>query len=182
MLVWWIILTVTGPRRSGPDFEGDGRWVHIQLGAQRLHLYRAGQLLVSYPISSGLNGVGERMGSGCTPRGWHMVRACIGADQPTGAVFVGRRPTGEIYSPALARRYPDRDWILTRILWLSGLEPGFNRLGTVDSMRRFIYIHGAPHKTPLGVPASKGCVRMRNADVIELFEAIPVRSRVLFES
>lgn len=164
-----------------PGFEADGRWVHVQIGTQRLHLYHAGQLLASYPVSSGLNGVGEQMGSGCTPRGWHMVRARIGAHQPLGAVFVGRRPTGEIYSPALARRYPDRDWILTRILWLNGLEPGFNRLGAVDSMRRFIYIHGTPPTVGLGSPASKGCIRMRSADIVELFEAIPARTRVLIE-
>lgn len=121
------------------------------------------------------------MGSGCTPRGWHVVRARIGANRPLGTVFIGRRPTGEIYSQALARRYPDRDWILTRILWLSGLKAGFNRLGVVDSMRRFIYIHGAPACTPLGLPVSKGCIRMRNTDVVELFETVSVRTRVLIE-
>lgn len=170
-----------GQRRSGPAFEAAACWAHIHIATQRLHLYRAGHLLADYPISSGRNGVGEQMGSGCTPRGWHLVRARIGANQPLGAVFVGRRPTGEIYSQALARRYPKRDWILTRILWLSGLEPGFNRLGAVDSMRRFIYIHGAPDGSPFGLPASKGCIRMQNADVVELFEAMPVRARILIE-
>lgn len=102
-----------------------------------------------------------------------MVRARIGAGQPPGAVFVGRRPTGEIWTPELAAREPERDWILTRILWLSGLEPGRNRLGLVDTMRRFIYIHGCPDDAPMGVPASHGCIRMRNGDVARLFESVP---------
>lgn len=170
-----------GPRRSGPGFEGAARWIHIELGTQRLHLYQANRRLSSYLVSSGRNGMGEQMGSGCTPRGWHVICARIGANQPLGAVFVGRRPTGEIYSQALASRYPGRDWILSRILWLSGLERGFNRLGAVDTMRRFIYIHGAPAHVPLGLPASKGCIRMRNTDVVELFEAVPVQTRVLIE-
>lgn len=127
---------------------------------------------VVYPVSTALNGAGEQEGSGCTPRGRHIVRACIGAGQPLNAVFVGRRPTGEIWSPALAARYPERDWILTRILWLSGCEPGRNRLGAVDSMRRFIYIHGTPDTEPMGVPASHGCVRMRNQAVAALFDRV----------
>ena len=155
--------------------------MRIEIGTQQLHLYRASHRLCSYPVSSGLNGVGERAGSGRTPRGWHVVRARIGANQPMGAVFVGRRPTGETYTGELARRCPDRDWILTRILWLSGLEPGFNRLGEVDTMRRFIYIHGAPPNVSLGSPGSKGCIRMRNADIVELFELLPVRARVLIK-
>src|SRR5690606_20033273 len=115
----------------------------------------------------------------CTPRGRHVVRARIGAGAPAGAVFRGRRPTGEVWSPELAARYPGRDWILSRILWLSGREPGFNRLGGVDSMRRYIYIHGTPDDQPMGVPLSHGCVRMRNADVIELFDLVPPGTEVL---
>ena len=94
-------------------------------------------------------------------------------------MFVGRRPTGEIYDLALADRFPDRDWILTRILWLNGLEPGRNRLGNVDSFRRFIYIHGCPEDAPMDKPGSHGCIRMRNEDVVQLFDAIPVGTRVL---
>jgi L,D-transpeptidase YbiS len=127
----------------------------------------------SYPVSTGARGVGEKYGSFCTPRGWHVIRAKIGAGQQAGAVFVRRRPTGEIYSPELADRFPGRDWILTRILWLSGCEPGFNRLGDVDTMRRFIYIHGTPDSVPIGVPGSKGCVRMRNRDIIDLYDRVP---------
>ena len=158
------------------------RWLLIRIGTQQLYLYNAARLLRRYPVSSAANGLGERMGSGCTPRGWHVVRARIGAKQPLGAVFVARRPTGEIYSQALASRYPERDWILSRILWLSGLERGFNRLGAVDSMRRFIYIHGTPADVSLGLPASKGCIRMRNKDIVELFDAVRPGARVLIES
>jgi lipoprotein-anchoring transpeptidase ErfK/SrfK len=125
-------------------------------------------------VSTASNGVGQANGSGATPLGKHVVRAKIGAGQPVNAVFVGRRPTGEVYSPSLAAEYPTRDWILTRILWLSGCEPGFNRLGSVDTMRRFIYIHGCPDHCPMGVPESHGCIRMRNADVLELFSLTPV--------
>lgn len=172
---------MTGQRQSGPDFERDGSWLHIHIPSQRLHLYQGDCCLASYPVSSAVQGPGEQMGSGRTPRGWHRIRARIGANQPVGAVFVGRRPTGEIYSQALSQRYPQRDWILTRILWLCGLQPGFNRLGEVDSMRRFIYIHGAPDCALIGIPASKGCIRMHNIDVIELFEAVAVGTRVVIE-
>ena len=125
-----------------------------------------------FPVSTAAAGAGERMGSEQTPRGRHVIRAKIGAGQPLGAVFIGRRPSGEIYSEHLARRSPGRDWILTRILWLSGLEVGRNRLGSVDSMRRFIYIHGTPDSEPMGVPASHGCIRMTNSDVVTLFDQV----------
>ena len=107
-----------------------------------------------------------------TPRGRHRIRAKIGGGSAPGAVFVGRRPTGEIWSPELARAHPGRDWILTRILWLSGLEKGFNRLGDVDTMRRYIYIHGMPDGEPVGRPASIGCVRMRNKDLEVLYRLV----------
>ena len=116
-----------------------------------------------------------------TPCGLHTVRAKIGAGAPEGAVFAGRRPTGEICTPELYRGDPERDWILTRILWLSGLEPGRNRLGNVDSMQRYIYIHGTPEDFALGTPASHGCVRMSNADVIELFDEVEVGTLVEVE-
>ncbi len=131
-----------------------------------------------YPVSTAKNGLGERNGSFCTPRGRHIVRAKIGAGQPLGAVFVRRRPTGEIWSPELHAKYPGRDWMLTRILWLSGCEPGKNRLGDVDTMRRMIYIHGAPDSADMGRPGSHGCIRMRNADVAELFDQVPPYTEV----
>jgi len=126
-----------------------------------------------YPVSTASNGVGEKNGSMCTPRGRHIVRAKIGRGQPLRAVFVRRRPTGEVWTPELHARYPGRDWMLTRILWLSGCEPGFNRMGDVDTMRRVIYIHGTHDFAELGKPGSHGCVRMRNEDVAELFELTP---------
>ena len=138
----------------------------------------AGRALRSYPVSTAARGAGERKGSFCTPRGKHLIRAKIGAGQPLGAVFVARRPTGEIHSPELAARHPGRDWMLTRILWLSGCEPGFNRLGEVDTMRRFIYIHGTPDTEPMGRPGSHGCLRMRNRDLVDLFDLVPVYTPV----
>ncbi len=125
-----------------------------------------------YLVSTSRHGPGERLGSQATPRGRHYIRARIGAGLPEAAVLVGRRFSGEIYTPALGRRYPGRDWILTRILWLSGLEPGRNRLGSVDSMRRYIYIHGTPDEEPMGVPWSHGCIRMRNRDIVALFDQV----------
>ena len=131
-----------------------------------------------FAVSTATNGVGEKNGSFCTPRGRHIVRAKIGAGQPLGAVFVRRRPTGEVWSPELHAQYPGRDWMLTRILWLSGCERGRNRLGEVDTMRRMIYIHGAPDSAEMGKPGSHGCIRMRNADVAELFELVPPYAEV----
>ena len=126
-----------------------------------------------YSVSTAKNGPGEKNGSFCTPRGKHIVRAKIGTGQPVNTVFVRRRPTGEIWTPELHASYPGRDWMLTRILWLSGKEPGFNRLGDVDTMRRYIYIHGSPDSAEMGKPGSIGCVRMRSADIAELFDLVP---------
>lgn len=137
-----------------------------------------GVLLKQYPISTGKKGCGEQKGSEQTPRGRHIVRAKIGAGTPLYSVFVGRRATGEIYSPALGAQYPQRDWILSRILWLSGCEVGHNRLGNVDTMQRYIYIHGTPDEVVFGQPSSHGCIRMHNADVVDLFERVPVGVRV----
>jgi lipoprotein-anchoring transpeptidase ErfK/SrfK len=153
--------------------------IDIDLPEQCLRLLDGDRCLREYPVSTARNGPGEQRGSHCTPRGCHVVRAKIGAGLAVNTVFVGRRPTGEVYSSELAERFPHRDWILTRILWLSGCEVGRNRLGTVDTMRRYIYIHGSPDSVPMGVPGSIGCVRMRNADIIELFALIPVRTPVL---
>jgi len=132
----------------------------------------------TYSISTSRHGLGERNGSFCTPRGRHIVRAKIGAGQPLNSVFVRRRPTGEIWTPELHARFPGRDWILTRILWLSGCEPGFNRLGEVDTMRRYVYIHGSHEHAEMGKPGSIGCVRMRGADIVDLFERVPAYTPV----
>jgi lipoprotein-anchoring transpeptidase ErfK/SrfK len=153
--------------------------IEVDLAAQTLRLLQGDSCLREYLVSTARNGPGERSGSHCTPRGRHVVRAKIGRDAPIDTVFVGRRPTGETYSPALAARFPGRDWILTRILWLSGCEPGVNRLGPVDTMRRHIYIHGSPDSVPMGTPGSIGCIRMRNADIVELFDLVPPATPVL---
>ncbi|MFL9610459.1 L,D-transpeptidase family protein [Methylobacillus sp. Pita2] len=154
--------------------------IEVSIPLQTLRvLDDAGRLLGDYPVSTALNGGGEQKDSYCTPRGLHVVRAKIGAKQPLGAVFRGRRPTGEVWTSALHAQHPGRDWILTRILWLSGCEPGFNRLGNVDSMQRYIYIHGTPDSEPMGEPHSHGCIRMRNADVRELFDLVPIGTQVM---
>lgn len=151
----------------------------IDVPSQWLSLFDAADVLIRrYRVSTARNGVGEQRGSYRTPRGRHIVRACIGAGRPVDTVFVRRRPTGEIWSPELAAAHPGRDWILTRILWLSGCEPGFNRLGEVDTMRRYIYLHGSPDAAEMGVPGSIGCVRMRNRDIVELFDLVPPGTEV----
>jgi lipoprotein-anchoring transpeptidase ErfK/SrfK len=162
------------------DIPGDLH-LRISLAEQMLRVVENGAVVAEYPVSTACNGAGELYGSGCTPRGWHRIRARIGAGLPAGTVFVGRRPTGEIFCPELAAAHPERDWILTRILWLGGLEPGRNRFGAVDTARRYIYIHGSPDDAAMGSPASHGCVRMRNADILQLFERVTSGALVLID-
>jgi lipoprotein-anchoring transpeptidase ErfK/SrfK len=154
--------------------------LHIEILAstQQLTVWHDDEPLFTANISTGKKGLGEQKGSEQTPRGWHEIRAKIGEGCAINSVFVGRRLTGEIYSRELAKAYPNRDWILTRILWLSGLEPGKNRLGNVDTMRRYIYIHGCPDELPMGVPLSHGCIRMRNAELIRLYELVPCGTKI----
>ena len=151
--------------------------IEVSIAHQQLRLLTANHCYC-FNIATAKNGVGEQQNSGKTPRGWHRIVAAIGAGQPLNSVFVGRRPTGEIYSPELAQQHPTRDWILTRILWLQGLEVGRNRMGKVDSMRRFIYIHGVPDAKPMGVPGSQGCINMHNNDLLRLFELAPPDTKV----
>ncbi len=147
--------------------------IDIKLSSQTAELFDdEGRFVQRFPVSTSRHGAGERYGSLCTPRGRHIVRAKIGAGQPANAIFVKRRPTGEIYRADLAQQFPGRDWILTRILWLSGCEVGVNRLGDVDTMRRYIYIHGAPDTIAMGAPGSIGCIRMHNNDLLYLFERV----------
>ena len=155
-----------------PHRHSPGARVVIDLGRQTLDWYGDDDAHQCWPVSTALNGPGEENNSGCTPRGRHYVRALIGHGQAPGTVFVARRPTGEIWSPELSRQQPHRDWILSRIIWLCGLEKGINRGGHVDTFRRFIYIHGTPDTEPMGTPLSHGCIRMRNGDVITLFERL----------
>lgn len=152
--------------------------IMVSIAEQRLQLRSNNAVLMDVAIATAKNGPGEQAGSECTPRGWHQVRAMVGVGAKPNTVFVGRRPTGEIYSPSLREMHPEHDWILTRILWLSGLEPGKNRFGSVDTLRRYIYIHGCPDDDAMSVPSSHGCVKMRNSDVIKLFDAVKSGLRV----
>lgn len=156
-------------------------YLHISIAKQQLALIRNESIENIYSVSTAKNGAGEQMGSECTPTGWHKVRAKIGNAQPLNSVFIGRRPTGEIYSSDLSIQYPQRDWILTRILWLGGLESGKNRYGKVDSTWRYIYIHGCPDELMNGKPESHGCIRMKNADVADLFDRVDAGLKVLIE-
>ncbi|NOU39868.1 MAG: L,D-transpeptidase [Methylotenera sp.] len=154
--------------------------IEISISHQTLTLFdNFGSVKAQYSISTAANGIGCEKNSGCTPLGEHIIRAKIGANTPVNAVFVGRRATGEICTPALMAEFPNRDWILTRILWLSGTEVGKNRLGNVDTMQRYIYIHGTPDDVALGQAASHGCIRMRNADVMALFDLVDVGTPVV---
>lgn len=154
--------------------------IEISIQKQSLTLFdNFGGVKAKYSISTAANGVGNEKNSGCTPLGNHIVRAKIGANAAPNTVFVGRRPTGEICTPKLMAEFPNRDWILTRILWLSGLDIGFNRLGNVDTMQRYIYIHGSPDSTEMGKIGSHGCVRMRNSDIVELFDLVSAGTTVL---
>jgi len=132
------------------------------------------QVIKSYPISTALKGIGQNKNSFQTPIGTHYIRAKIGKDLPALSIFEARRPTGRIWNKEDAESHPNHDWILSRILWLSGKELGVNRLGTIDTMQRYIYIHGTPDESQLGKPLSHGCIRMSNNDVIELFNLIPI--------
>lgn len=163
------------------DVESVAVEIVVSLSAQTLELRRDGIVLCQYAVSTARNGAGEEQDSECTPRGKHLIRAKIGAGCPPGTVFVGRRPTGETWSPQLEREQPGRDWILTRILWLSGTEPGVNRLANVDTMRRYIYIHGTPHENEIGKPVSHGCIRMCNEDIVELFDRVEVGTHVTIQ-
>jgi L,D-transpeptidase YbiS len=152
--------------------------ITVDIARQRLILEQ-GDARIIYLVSTAKQGAGEQYGSGMTPRGEHVIRLRIGDGCALNTVFVGRRPTGEIFSNELLAANPQRDWILTRILWLSGREAGFNRGGNVDSLRRYIYIHGTPDSEPMGVPLSHGCIRMRNSDVIDLFDRVETGTPVL---
>jgi|AntRauTorcE11897_2_1112592.scaffolds.fasta_scaffold01941_3 lipoprotein-anchoring transpeptidase ErfK/SrfK len=157
-------LTATAPQRPTSP------WLLVNTEEQLLYLLGAeGDILQSWPVSTAKAGLGEQEGSGCTPRGWHRIRACIGEGQDARAVFRGRRPTGEIWTPELNQAHPNRDWILGRILWLCGEEKGLNRGGSADSQRRYIYLHGTPDDQPMGIPLSHGCIRLRPEQMLEVF-------------
>lgn len=144
------------------------QFIFISAVEQKMYCYQGDKIKKSYPISTAKNGLGEEKGSECTPRGWHKVHSRIGTESPINSVFIGRKWTGEVYSDDLAREQQGRDWILTRIIQLDGLEEGRNKGGNVDSLERYIYIHGTPDSNQIDKPQSHGCIRMYNKDVIEL--------------
>lgn len=154
------------------------KYIEVNISKQTLSLFEGDAVIKQYTISTAKNGPGEQMDSECTPRGKHIIREKIGAGCDLDTVFVGREPTGELYHPELREQFPDRDWILTRILWLSGCDAGINKGGNVDSYDRYIYIHGGPDDLAMGVPGSRGCVRMRNEDMIELFDLVEIETGV----
>ncbi len=154
----------------------------VSVKQQQLTLWEDEQVVASFCVSTAKNGTGQISGSECTPLGRHIIRAKIGHGCPENTVFVARRPTGEVFSEALRKQYPNRDWILTRIMWLSGCEPGYNRLYQYDTMRRYIYIHGCPDSDEMGKPSSHGCIKMKNRDVIELFERVERGVQVLIQA
>ncbi|MBN8410985.1 L,D-transpeptidase [Halomonas litopenaei] len=151
----------------------DSVWVEVDTSTQQLTLWRGKQPDWQCLVSTGVAGTGQQEGSGQTPLGWHYIRAAIGGGEPVGTVFRGRRPTGEVFDAELGRDNPERDWILTRILWLCGLERGVNRGGNVDSQRRYIYFHGTPPDKPMGVADSHGCIRLRDDALLKLFDQAP---------
>ena len=174
--VSWLPEPKLAPRWK--EFAPGGSWLQVDVARQQVFVVQKAEFVLCFPVSTALNGVGELEGSGQTPRGWHCIRAKIGSGYPANAVFRGRRWTKECYTPELAAQYPARDWILGRILWLSGLEPGFNRGGDRDTMRRYIYFHGTADTEPMGEPLSHGCIRMRMKDIVLLFEDIGVYTPV----
>lgn len=159
----------------------DKQQIIISISRQQLTLLNHGRPECEYPVSTALNGVGEQLNSGCTPRGRHRVRLVIGMNCPLNTVFVGRRATGEVYSAGLGLQQPQRDWILTRILWLAGEESGFNRGGVCDTLKRYIYIHGTPQSEPMGEPLSHGCIRMRNRDIVDLCKLVATGTGVVIK-
>jgi len=137
----------------------------------------------SYIISSALNGTGNQNGSGQTPLGAHFIREKFGDNARLGSTFKGRKETGRIATILLeANEQSTEDNITTRIMWLSGLEESYNQGSNVDSYSRYIYIHGTDEEGRLGTPASHGCIRMSNNDVVELYANISLNTLVyIFE-
>jgi lipoprotein-anchoring transpeptidase ErfK/SrfK len=148
--------------------------INISVSSQKLSLFQEGELISSYKVSTALKGVGQEKNTNKTPLGNHIIRAMIGRNLPIYAVIKARRYTNEIWTKELDDPSITVDWILSRVIWLSGKDLGRNRLGNVDTMQRYIYIHGTNEEHLLGTPSSHGCIRMSNEDVIELFDLVSV--------
>ncbi|HVP10974.1 MAG TPA: L,D-transpeptidase [Phycisphaerae bacterium] len=164
-------------RAAGWDERvGDAIALWVSVARQELIGIQNGRVVCRYPCSTAAAGAGSRVGSWQTPLGWHVIDERIGDGLPVGAIFKERKYTGRVWDPE--NRTHD-DLILTRIMWLRGLEPGLNLGEGVDSHARFIYIHGTPEEDRLGTPASLGCIRMANRDVAELYDLTTTGTPVL---
>lgn len=162
-------------RYAGQDLSADLLYVSVR--RQRLFHVRDGGLIAEYPIATASKGLGAKVDTYRTPTGLHRVSEKFGDDVPPLGILKDREFTGQFADPDFAGK--DNDWITSRILWLSGLEPGVNQGDDVDSHERFIYIHGTANEGSVGTPSSMGCIRMRNADVIELYEGVAVGTLVV---
>lgn len=157
-------------QRFGPS--PNHQVVIVDVSEQQLSLYRDGQRIGHWPVSTSQYGIGNRQNSLRTPLGVHRVARMIGADAPLGTLFEARRNTGRTVTILKDDRPADGDYVTTRILWLEGLEPGVNKGAGIDSFQRYIYIHGTAEEGRIGRPASHGCVRMGNQAVVELFDQV----------
>ncbi len=151
-----------------------GLWVSV--ASQQLIGIKDGQVVFAYPCSTASNGTGNLEGSNKTPLGWHIIDERYGEGLPWGAIFKERRYIKRNWEP---QNPTSEDLILTRIMWLRGLEPGLNAGGKIDSHARYIYIHGTPEEHLLGTPASKGCIRLANRDVMDVFSVTKTGTKVL---
>ncbi|HQV53822.1 MAG TPA: L,D-transpeptidase [Flavobacteriales bacterium] len=160
-----------------PDHPRTGTLLYVSLDQQRIFLVKEGMLLKVYPVATASNGPGMEVNSNRTPTGLHMIGKKIGDNVPKMGILSERLYTGQLADPD--RIGDDIDLITSRILWLEGLEPGVNKGGDNDSYQRCIYIHGTANERSIGSPSSHGCVRMLNADVIELYESVPTGALVV---
>jgi L,D-peptidoglycan transpeptidase YkuD (ErfK/YbiS/YcfS/YnhG family) len=145
----------------------------VSIAEQTVSLFEQNKFVKIFPCSTSRFGIGQKEGSNCTPLGLHRIAEKIGAGERAGTVFKSRKVVGHTSQPEFADAK-----ITTRILWLEGLEPGFNRGGNVDSHGRHIYIHGTPDQTSIGKPASCGCIHLADADLIPLFDLLSVGTLV----
>ncbi len=154
--------------------QGTGLWVRVD--TQELLVVRDGKVVRTYRCSTAARGTGNQRDSEKTPLGWHQIGAKIGDGLPVGAILEERRWKGRIWQPT---DKSDADMVLTRILRLRGLEPGYNLGGKVDSWERCIYIHGTNDVNDLGKPSSHGCIRLSPSEVVELYDSVTTGCRVL---
>lgn len=156
---------------------GKGLGVWVSIARQRVYLINNYHISALYLCSTAAAGIGNKVGSYKTPLGWHVIAECIGGGLPKGAVLKERQFSGRVWD--LSKESKGEDLILTRILWLQGIEPGINQGDGIDTHDRYIYIHGTPEESKLGTPVSHGCIRLSNADVIELFNQIKTGTPLL---